>query len=441
MANHQLIVALLLAGAGAFAPRHGLRQPLTPAKALLSQQTGESPTNTAVLERFLALPNLAPCVQCEYIWIDADGKTRSKTRTVEAKKTIEGASGLPNWTYDGSSTGQAPGDDSEVILKPKAVFPDPFRPVAAGEDNTPRNLLVLCDTWTAEGDALPTNDRAAAAEIFAAHEGEKPWFGIEQEYTLFNMDQTTPLGWPAGGYPGPQGPYYCSAGAGRAFGRAVSEAHYKACLYAGIAISGTNAEVMPGQWEYQVGPSVGIAAGDELWASRYILDRVCEEFNVHVTYEPKPIKGDWNGAGAHINFSTEKMREAGGIEEIVTACEKLRVYRAEHIAIYGENNEERLTGAHETCSIDQFKWGVADRGCSIRIPRDTHAALCGYLEDRRPASNVDPYRATAKIMASTMDGVDVSDAVAAVMPLFAKGTVAPDGAAIEEAVAKVGASA
>ena len=191
------------------------------------------------------------------------------------------------------------------------------------------------------GRRAATNDRAAAAEIFAAHEGEKPWFGIEQEYTLFNMDQTTPLGWPAGGYPGPQGPYYCSAGAGRAFGRAVSEAHYKACLYAGISISGTNAEVMPGQWEYQVGPCVGIAAGDELWASRYILDRVCEEFNVHVTYEPKPIKGDWNGAGAHINFSTEKMREAGGIEEIVTACEKLRVYRAEHIAIYGENNEER----------------------------------------------------------------------------------------------------
>ena len=59
-------------------------------------------------------------------------------------------------------------------------------------------------------------------------------------------------------------------------------------------------------------------------------------------------------------------------------------------ARYGEGNEKRLTGACETADINTFSYGVADRGCSVRIPRDTAAEGCGYLEDRRPASNVDP---------------------------------------------------
>ena len=218
---------------------------------------------------------------------------------------------------------------------------------------------------------------------------------MEQEYTLFNLDLKTPLGWPKGGTPGEQGPYYCGAGADRAYGRSVSEAHYKACLYAGLEISGTNAEVMPGQWEYQIGPSVGIDAADQLTISRYILDRICEDLGVIVSIDPKPISGDWNGAGCHMNFSTESTRKAGGLKTIEEMCEKLGKKHQEHIAAYGEGNERRLTGDCETADINTFSWGVADRGCSIRVPRDTAAEGCGYLEDRRPSSNVDPYVATA----------------------------------------------
>merc|ERR1719171_1761520 len=185
-------------------------------------------------------------------------------------------------------------------------------------------------------------------------------WGMEQEYTLLDKDGH-PLGWPKGGYPGPQGPYYCAVGTGNVFGREVVEAHYKACLFAGLEIGGTNAEVMPGQWEYQIGPCTGIDSGDQLMVSRYILKRVCEDFGVHVTLDPKPIPGDWNGAGMHTNFSTEKMRKEGGLALIVDAIQRLGAKHAEHIAAYGEGNERRLTGLHETASIDSFSFGVANR--------------------------------------------------------------------------------
>jgi glutamine synthetase len=297
------------------------------------------------------------------------------------------------WNFDGSSTGQAPGDDSEVLLKPVHIFADPFR---GGE-----NILVLCECMTPQMAAIPTNTREAAKALFDQKPDEKPWFGIEQEYTLFEKDGRTPLGWPSGGYPGPQGPYYCGAGTDSAFGRSIMEAHYEACLYAGIQIAGTNAEVMPGQWEYQVGPCVGIDSGDHLWMSRYIMIRVCEEQQVNVTFDPKPIPGDWNGAGCHTNYSTEEMRKDGGYAAIIKAIEKLEAKHLEHIAVYGEGNERRLTGAHETAAIDKFSYGVANRGASIRIPRSAEADQKGYFEDRRPASNMDPYAVTAKIFKTT----------------------------------------
>ncbi|RHY05993.1 hypothetical protein DYB37_004150 [Aphanomyces astaci] len=328
-------------------------------------------------------------VQAEYIWIGGSGEDlRCKTRTLE--KSPASVADLPDWNFDGSSTNQAPGQDSEVLLKPAAIYKDPFR---GG-----KHILVLCDCYKPDGTPIPSNTRHDALRVMNASASHVPWFGIEQEYTLFEADKVTPYGWPKAGYPGPQGPYYCGAGAHSAFGRLIVDAHYRACLYAGIKISGINAEVMPGQWEYQVGPCVGIASGDQMWMSRYILLRVCEDFGVIVSFDPKPIPGDWNGAGCHTNVSTQAMREEGGIAAIIEALEKLKLKHKEHIAAYGTGNERRLTGRHETASIDKFSYGVADRGASIRIPRTTEADGKGYFEDRRPASNMDPYTVTSRIL-------------------------------------------
>lgn len=260
---------------------------------------------------------------------------------------------------------------------------------------------MLCDAYTPQGDAIPTNRRAPAKAIFDQKLGAKPWYGFEQEYTMFECDGRTPFGWPKDGFPGPQGPYYCSAGAENAFGRPIVEAHYRACLYAGITVSGINAEVMPGQWEYQVGPVEGIAAGDELFMSRYLLLRIAELFGVIISFDPKPIPGDWNGAGMHTNYSTEPMRNDGGYSIIVSAIEKLGKRHEEHIKVYGEGNDRRLTGAHETAPITKFSYGVANRGCSVRIPRTTEADNKGYFEDRRPASNGCPYQISSMIFETT----------------------------------------
>jgi len=333
----------------------------------------------------------------EYVWLGGAETTggldmRSKSRSLDKKPSS--VSELPIWNYDGSSTNQAPGDDSEVLLKPCAIYPDPFR---GGQ-----NILVLCECMDPKMKPIPSNTRHKCAEICAKVASHVPWFGIEQEYTLFEKDGVTPLGWPVGGEPKPQGPYYCSAGYDVSYGRAIMETHYKVCLAAGINISGTNAEVMPGQWEYQVGPCTGIEAGDQLWMSRYLMVRVCELLQVNITFDPKPIPGDWNGAGCHTNYSTASMRKPGGYKEIIKAIEKLGPKHEEHIRVYGEGNDRRLTGKCETASITAFSYGVANRGASVRIPRSAEQEGKGYFEDRRPASNMDPYLVTGKLLETTL---------------------------------------
>ena len=356
------------------------------------------------LNATIAPGSLPGYVLAEYVWIDVDGGCRSKTKVIPQAVVALKPEKLPEWNFDGSSTGQAPGEDSEVILKPAAVFRDPFR-------GNP-HILVLCDCYTPQGEAIPSNTRAPAKATFDKDLSAEPWFGIEQEYTLSRTathsdgpKRLHAFGGPTVqiGFPGPQGPYYCSAGADVSFGREIVEAHLKACLFAGIKVSGVNAEVMPGQWEYQVGPCTGIESGDHVWMSRYIMNRVCETYDVIVSYEPKPIPGDWNGAGCHTNYSTKAMREVDGALEthIIPAIEALGRKHAEHIAVYGTGNELRLTGKHETASIDKFSYGVANRGVSIRIPNLTKQRGKGYFEDRRPASNMDPYVVTSKVFDTT----------------------------------------
>ncbi|PIA39379.1 hypothetical protein AQUCO_02600087v1 [Aquilegia coerulea] len=335
-------------------------------------------------------------VIAEYIWIGGGScmDLRSKARTLPGP--VSHPQKLPKWNYDGSSTGQASGEDSEVILYPQAIFKDPFR--------RGNNILVMCDTYTSAGEPLSTNTRCNAAKIFNDSRvvAEEPWFGIEQEYNLLQKDFRWPIGWPAGSNPAPQGAYYCGVGADKVFGRDIVDAHYKACLYAGINICGINSEVAPSQYEFQVGTVTGIAAADEVWVARYILERVAEIAGAIVSYDPEPVHGDWNGTGAHTNFSTKSMRNNGGYELIRKAIDKLGMRHKEHLAVYGEGNERRLTGRCETADFNTFVWGVGNRAASIRVGRDTEKAGKGYFEDRRPASNMDPYVVTSMIAETTL---------------------------------------
>ena len=321
--------------------------------------------------------------KAEYIWIDGaqpTAKLRSKTRILKKGQEPE------IWGFDGSSTNQALGHASDCVLKPVATYPDPIR---GGDDE-----LVLCEVLMTDMKPHPSNTRAPLAEVAKRYESHDMWFGIEQEYTLF--DGLKPLGWPDNGFPAPQFGYYCGVGADEVFGREIVEEHLDACLTAGLQIAGINAEVMPAQWEFQVGPSGPLQASDELWVARWLLYRVAENFGISATLAPKPVKGDWNGAGAPPNFSTKALRHS--LDACIQAAESLGTEHPLHIASYGHGIEERLTGQHETCSYKQFKYGVSDRGASVRIPWQVAQDKKGYIEDRRPCANIDPYTVCRLIM-------------------------------------------
>jgi len=317
---------------------------------------------------------------CEYIWLDASGGIRSKTKVLHK---FDPAEPLPDWNYDGSSTGQAPSDgNTEVILKPVAVFDNPYRTI----ENS-KSVLVLCDTYDNEGNPLPTNHRHAARSIFDQICNEGCWFGLEQEYFIEFKDKEFKCE--------NNGNHYC--GSNTTFNeRLVAETHLNCCIAAGLNISGINAEVATGQWEFQIGPSFSVQAADELIVARYLLEKVAEKHGATINYSPK-LTSDANGSGCHINFSTEKMRSEGGLDVIMACMNKLEATHLEHIAVYGENNYLRLTGLHETSSMTKFTWGIGTRNTSVRIPNETAKNGCGYFEDRRPAANIDPYLATSVI--------------------------------------------
>lgn len=347
---------------------------------------------------------MAP-VTVEYIWVGGTGLDyRSKTKVVD--QAPETPDDLPVWSYDGSSTGQATTKNSEVYIMPRALFRDPF---------TKDGYLVLCDTWVfphkplsgcPEDHGLGGNNTRVAAQVVFENplvKEQKCWFGLEQEYMIRGAPQRYN--------------HYCGTGHDNMFGRKISREHLNACIRAGVKICGANAEVTTGQWEYQIGPCEGIEAGDHLVVSRYILERVCENNGVQCTFNPKPLP-DVNGSGCHCNFSTKDMRDPkldfeytattgpfadtplrGGMAKILEAIERLGApgKPKEHMAVYGPENYRRLTGKHETAGYEDWSYGVGDRGASIRIPQLCMQRGYGYLEDRRPASNIDPYVVTAKL--------------------------------------------
>lgn len=344
-------------------------------------------------------------VQAEYVWIDSDywdGKSFDlccKTLTLDS--VPGGVSETPSWSYSGDG-GQ------EFVMVPRRIYKDPFR---GGE-----NIIVLTDTYAepvtdgsstaAHGDATAFNARAGCAEAMAAAEamGEDPWFGFEQEYYLLDAQTSWPLGWPARGYPDPTVAYFCSVGATKVAARDVVEAHYRACLYAGVQIGGVNSEVAPAQWEFQVGPGSGVQAADDLWMSRYILQRLCEEFSVGVTFDPKPVKG-WAGIGCHTNYSNNATRaRPGGLDAMKEQIALLQRRHSAHMAEYGIGNERRLTGEHDAPSMSDFNFGVADRKTSIRISTKCAVQDCGWYEDRRPAANMDPYTVARLLVETTLLG-------------------------------------
>ena len=322
----------------------------------------------------------------EYIWLDGYEPTqslRSKTRIeTDFGGTLEEC---PMWSFDGSATEQAPGNSSDCLLKPVAIFPDPDRVNA---------FLVMTEVLNADGTPHASNGRSTIDD-----DDNDFWFGFEQEYFIMDVQTQLPLGFPMGGYPGPQGLYYCSVGGKNTHGRHLVEEHADICIEAGINIEGINQEVASGQWEFQLFAKGAKKAGDEMWIARYILDRLTEDYGYYIEYHPKPIKGDWNGSGMHANFSNTLLRTCGSKETYEKVCEAFRPVAKEHINVYGAYNEQRLTGLHETASIDDFSYGVSDRGASIRIPIITvENGWKGWLEDRRPASNGDPYKIAGRII-------------------------------------------
>jgi glutamine synthetase len=328
----------------------------------------------------------------EYIWLDGYKPTQSLRSKTQVRSDFGGTlEECPMWNFDGSSTAQADGSDSDCLLKPVAIFPDPGRT---------NSYLVMTEVLNADGTPHESNGRATIED-----DDDDFWFGFEQEYFLWDPSTNLPPGFPPGGYPRPQGPYYCSVGATNAYGRPCIEEHLDLCLEAGLNVEGINAEVAAGQWEFQVFAKSARRAGDETWVARYLLERTAEVHGFSIDWHPKPLgHTDWNGSGMHANFSNTVMRESGKEDTFIKICEQFGKNVDRHISVYGADNDQRLTGQHETQSINQFSFGVSDRGASIRIPVVTvEAGWKGRLEDRRPASNADPYKVAAAIVKTTKE--------------------------------------
>ena len=312
----------------------------------------------------------------EYVWLDRyqpELFLRSKIKATSEDN-------IPDWSFNASSMQQVGTGSVECLLLPVQHYESPFA----------FDYIVLCQVQRADHTDHPSNTRAAASEVVT----DEWWFGFEQEYYLTHTDGTI-LGWERGD---PHSENYCGVGASRIAGREIAEEHLLACLEAGIALTGINAESGLGQWEYQCFGR-GIKAADDLWVSRYILNKIAEKYGVCVNYHPKMKKAGYYGSSMHTNFSNEAMRTKGDKAIFDEMCRKLGKCHDQAIAAYGLDHDMRLTGKHEMQVITKFSHGVSDCGVSIRTPVYTlEHGWKGYLEDRRPSSNADPYLVVAHIV-------------------------------------------
>ena len=340
-------------------------------------------------------------VVLEYVWLDGykpEPNLRSKVKIVEYEsiKTLK-IEDFPIWNFDGSSTNQAETGKSDCLLKPVRLYKSNSFPLEKSV------LYVFCEVMDSDNIPHKSNHRATLNE-----EQEDLWFGFEQEYFIYNETGGNVLGHDRRLLEG-QGKYYCGVGH-NVVGRDFVEEHLNMCLDHKIDITGTNAEVALGQWEYQVFSKGKLKGGDDLWMSRYFLYKISEKYGYHIELHPKPlIYGEWNGSGLHTNFSNDRMRNKGGYDYFLSIFNSFGSRHQEHIKAYGSNNDLRLTGDFETQSIDTFSWGVSDRGASIRVPQDTAKEWKGYVEDRRPGSNANPYKIIKEIVTSLNSAEQIYD--------------------------------
>lgn len=337
-------------------------------------------------------------IKLEYVWLDGyspEPNLRSKVKVISTSKLVFDLNDIPEWNFDGSSTQQAEGSKSDCILKPVRLYHKPLSD----------RVYVFCEVTNPDGTPHETNLRSELGQ-----EDESIWFGFEQEYFI-RKNNGNVLGHDAQ-YVEPQGKYYCGVGS-KVVGRDFVEEHLDFCLSHGIEITGVNAEVALGQWEFQVFAKGKLKACDDLWMSRYFLEKISEKYGYMVDIHPKPLRiGEWNGSGLHTNFSTDKMRNVGGEKYFQALFSALESRREQHIKNYGSDNHMRLTGKFETQSIDKFSVGVSDRGASIRVPAQTVTNNWkGYLEDRRPASNANPYSVVFELIETLKMADELSEAL------------------------------
>jgi len=347
-------------------------------------------------------PNAGPQQhKLEYFWLDGNGtkNIRSKVRyvTMRPQQRLQPQS-IPEWGFDGSSTNQAETENSDCILKPVRVWQNNF------ESRQSPSYYVLCEVMNSDGTPHESNARGKLMEAWTNPDSREEQYiiGIEQEYTLVDPQTKKPLGWDnyENNTPPPQGEYYCGVGAEVNISRNIAEGHANMCISNDIKFEGYHPEVMLSQWEYQIGLCGPLDAADQLWMSRFLLQRIGERMDIAISYDPKPVEGDWNGSGAHINFSNKRMREDIDLGYINLLCASLQESHSEAIGAYGEGNDRRLTGKHETSSSDNFTWGESDRSASIRIPLSTVKEGRGHIEDRRPSANMDPYEALTYLIST-----------------------------------------
>tara|TARA_B100001093_G_scaffold517993_1_gene601287 strand:- start:46 stop:1170 length:1125 start_codon:yes stop_codon:yes gene_type:complete len=364
----------------------------------------------------------------EYVWLDNDSNLRSKSRTIGSKyllditlqeylykdlnktKADQNISLKMQWSYDGSSTGQAPGDNSEIIIRPVYIIKNSYYNQKYNENNY---YIALCQTFNHNFEPLDNNNYFKLTKYMHKDSEKIPYFGFEQEFFLMQVNQynysqemSIPVGYNSSETNGQDTQqYYCANGASNVFERELVNLVYHHGLKSGLSLSGTNAEVAIGQWEIQVGPVTGIEACHQLWLLRFLLVRIAEEHNMNVSYHPKPLD-NWNGSGLHTNFSNNTMRKVMEnkaeqdkvYQYIIKYIDSLKDSHELAIHIYGEDNILRMTGECETASYDSFTYGVANRGASIRIPKNVEINKYGYIEDRRPGANADPYNIYSILM-------------------------------------------